>query len=75
VCTHVEVEGNAICKKETDKQSILGMVGGAILAIMAVIMAKTQSITRLRVVCKALFDTFLFGSHETKIETLWQVEG
>jgi hypothetical protein len=51
------------------------MVGGAILAIMAVIMAKTQSITRLRVVCKALFDTFLFGSHETKIETLWQVEG
>jgi transposase-like protein len=52
-------------KKEKGKASILPMICHAILFIFNVVMFRTQSITRLRVLVEAVFDSALFGSFAT----------
>jgi hypothetical protein len=52
-------------KLERDKASLLIMIGRAILFILSVVMHKTQSITRLRMLVEAVFESQLFGSFLT----------
>jgi len=59
-------KGMPCIKKEKDPASMLSMVSAAICAVMAVIMSKTRNVTRLKVVCKVLFEMFLFGYDETR---------
>ncbi len=54
-------------KKVTDKSSRVLAVGAAILALLSVLMKRTQPITRLRTVCDALFSNSIFGIEGTKI--------
>ena len=59
-------KGMPCIKKEKDPASMLSMVSAAICAVMAVIMSKTRNVTRLKVVCKVLFEMFLFCYDETR---------
>ncbi len=63
----LKLKGMPTIKKETRMASIVEMVGAAIVSLMAVIMYKTQPITRLRAICMALFGSFIFGVHEMKL--------
>ncbi len=54
-------------KKEKCLILIVQMVGAAIFCIMAVIMKGTKTINQLKAVCRALFESFIFGAHETKL--------
>lgn len=60
-------KGMPFIKKETNPTSIIAMVSAAICALLAVIMQKTRSVTHLKVVCKVLFESFVFGYHETRL--------
>jgi len=52
--------------KETDRGSMLRMLGDAILFIVNVAMFRTQPITCLRSLCEVIFDKELFGSYATE---------
>jgi len=56
----------AIIQKQTDRGSMLRMLGEAILIIVNVVMFRTQPITRLRALCEVIFEKELFGSHATE---------
>jgi hypothetical protein len=53
-------------KKETEKVSMLRMLGDAILFILNVVMFRTQPITRLRSLCEIIFDNELLGTFATE---------
>jgi len=53
-------------KKETDKVSMLRMLGDAILFILNVVMFRMQPITRLRSLCEIIFDNELLGTFATE---------
>jgi hypothetical protein len=53
-------------RKETDRVSMLNMIGDAILFILNVIMYQTQPITRLRALCTVLFENELYGAFATQ---------
>lgn len=63
----LKAKGMPFVRKETDNASVLQMVGSAIVALLAVIMSKTQPITRLKVLCRVIFGGYLFGVQETKL--------
>ncbi len=46
-------------QKATDKPTLIAAVGSVIIALMSVLMWKTMSLSRLCVVCDALFQKFL----------------
>jgi hypothetical protein len=54
-------KGMPFIKKETNPSRVIEMVCASIIAVLAVVMAKTRPVTHLKVVYKALFDFFLFG--------------
>jgi hypothetical protein len=53
-------------QKVTDKPTLIAAVGSVIIALMSVLMRKTMSLSRLCVVCDALFQNFIFGVDATK---------
>ena len=53
-------------KKETEKVSMLRMLGDAILFILNVVMFRMQPITRLRSLCEIIFDNELLGTFATE---------
>jgi hypothetical protein len=53
-------------QKATDKPTLIAAVGSVIIALMSVLMWKTMSLSRLCVVCDALFQNFIFGVDATK---------
>ena len=53
-------------KKESNRIAIVEMVGSALVAVMAITMAYTKPISRLRLLCKVLFDCCIFGVEETR---------
>jgi hypothetical protein len=60
-------KGMPFLKKEINPASIIEMVSAANFAVLVVIMSRTRPIIRLKVVCMALFEYFVFGYHETKL--------
>jgi len=54
-------------KKITQKASRVAAVGVRILAVLAILLSRTQATTKLRVVCEALFDNAIFGVEATKV--------
>ncbi len=53
-------------RKETNRTSMLALIGSAIVAVRSIVMHKTQQITRLRAVSEALFNNEIFGSAATE---------
>jgi hypothetical protein len=53
-------------RKETERGSMLKMIGDAILFTFSVIVFRTKPLTRLRSLCEVIFDNELFGSFATQ---------
>ncbi len=53
-------------KKETNSAALKDLVGKSLLALMAVAMAFTKPLSRLRVIVTVLFDNAIFGVEETR---------
>ena len=53
-------------KKESDRTSLVKMIGAAILFIFNIIMYRTQPLTRLRALVEAVFEMEIFGSFQTE---------
>jgi hypothetical protein len=53
-------------RKETERVSMLKMIGDAFLFFFSVIMFRTKPLTRLRSLCEVIFDNKLFGSFATQ---------
>jgi hypothetical protein len=53
-------------KKESERTSMLQMIGDAILFIFSVVMFKTKPLTRLLSLCEVIFDREIFGSFATQ---------
>jgi hypothetical protein len=53
-------------QKETNGDQLVNMISKAILAVMAIVMAFTKPIKRLRTITKVLFDCCIFGADETR---------
>lgn len=52
--------------KESKKPECLAMIGAVIVAVLGIIMRKTQVITCLRALCEVIFDNDLFGAIPTE---------
>ena len=53
-------------KKITDRTALVGVVGSVLVSLMSVLMRKTKPVSRLRVICDALFQNCVFGVEATK---------
>lgn len=60
-------KGTPQVRKETKKEAIVDMVGAAIVASMAVVMMYTKPFNHLNAVCRALFESFIFGLLDTNL--------
>ena len=60
--------------KLSNKETLLTALGSAIVAILSVVMRKTQPITRLRTICEVLFDRAIYGAAVTAkvLEEMYQ---
>lgn len=61
----LKAKGFPSIRKETNSAALKEMVSKALLAVMAVAMAYTKPVTRLRVVADVLLQNFLFGVDAT----------
>lgn len=52
--------------KETRKPERLAMIGSVIVAVLGIIMRKTQAVSRLFTLCEVIFDNNLFGAIPTE---------
>ncbi len=46
----------------------MAAIGAGILAVLSILLSRTQPTTMLRAVCEALFDHAIFGVEETLLE-------
>jgi hypothetical protein len=53
--------------KITQKASRVAAIGAGILAVLSILLSRTQPTTRLRAVCEALFDRAIFGVEATQV--------
>jgi flagellar biosynthesis regulator FlbT len=53
-------------KKETDRKSILKMIGDVIVAVMSIIISRTQAVTRVRTLYEVIFTNQLYGPVATE---------
>jgi hypothetical protein len=53
--------------KMTQKASRVAAIGAGFLAVLSILLSRTQATTRLWVVCEALFDHAIFGVEATQL--------